>query len=112
MAAQEEVVGETPAVEEKIEDANDDNNDDNVNENDSSAAEPLKEPAAVPKGKPGDENEEKVPFLCWRVTKRKRKKIILTLILYFGFFALVSKVCTTTMYIFFDICIRSQKDNL
>ena len=76
-----EIPGEEKTEDGEIEDTNDNN--------DNGPDEPLKEPASKPEGKNKDENKEKVPFLCWRMTRQKRRKVIVTLILYVGFFALV-----------------------
>ena len=55
--------------------------------------EPILKPSPETEGENEDEKEEEeVSFLCWRVTKQKRRKIILTLTLYLGVFAVVRLV--------------------
>ena len=50
-------------------------------------AEPLKESDKENEPK---EDKEFIPFLCWKIEKQNKKKIIKSIVLYFGFFALVS----------------------
>ena len=80
METQEETVAEIAV--EKTEQEVDDVDDDISNGQDA----PLKDDAIEPEIV---ENKELVPFLCWEITKQKRRKIFLTCALYFGFFALV-----------------------
>ena len=73
---------EVEKPEEEVDDAEDDIG------NDQEA--PLKDDAVKSEI---EAKKELVPFLCWEVTKEKRKKICLSCALYFGFFALVRLLC-------------------
>ena len=80
METQEETAAEMAV--EKTEDEMENIDDDISNGQDA----PLKDDAVEPEIV---DNKQLVPFLCWEITKEKRRKIFLTCALYFGFFALV-----------------------
>ena len=56
-------------------------------------AEPLKEPENEV-----EEDKEIIPFLCWKIEKQTRPKIIKSVILYFGFFSLVGDIIILSKY--------------
>ena len=89
METREETVAEmvVEQTEEQVDDAEDDA--------DNCQAVPLKDDAKEPEivGE-----TELVPFLCWKLTKEKRKKVLLSCALYFGFFALVRNITSPIPY--------------